>query len=65
MPSGKNFAISSAGVDLGLGDEVQQQLADQENERKKKLLQQSKLPVYGPATMALMGSQLLGPAGGS
>jgi hypothetical protein len=62
--SGKNFAISSAGVDLGLGDQVQQQLQDQEEERKKKLLQMSKMPAYGPATMSLLGQQLIGPAGG-
>lgn len=62
--SGKNLSLAPAATDLGLGDQVQQQLEDQEAERKKKLLQMSKMPVYGPATQALLGNQLLGPAGG-
>ena len=58
MPNPKNFALSAAGLDLGLGDAVKQQLQDQEAERKKKLLQLGKMDIYGAA------GQLLGPAGG-
>ena len=35
----KNYAMNPAVSDLGLGDQLSQQLDDQEEERKKKLLQ--------------------------
>lgn len=37
----KNYAMNPAVSDLGLGDQLSQQLDDQEEERKKKLLQAS------------------------
>lgn len=61
MPNPKNFGLTPAATDLGLGDAVKQQLEDQEAERKKKLLQLGKMDAFGgsPASMSL-----LGPAGG-
>jgi hypothetical protein len=57
MTSSKNFALSPAGTDLGLGDQVKQQLEDSEDERKKKLMQQAKQSsATGPATMQLFGT---------
>jgi len=58
----KNVAISLAGDDLGLVDNVRQKLSDQETERRKKLLQLSKASPFGPATIDLMGQQLMGVA---
>lgn len=55
----KNFAISAAGTDLGLGDMLTQQLQDQEMERKKKLMTQAPRnygdSALGPAAMSLLG----------
>ncbi len=45
----KNLAISGAATDLQLGDQLSQQLADQEEERKKRLLQQQGNNVLSPA----------------
>ncbi len=58
----KNFSMSPAAQDLGLGDMVKQQLEDEDNLRKKKLTQgQSNLGSnFGPATMSLFGGSLLG-----
>lgn len=56
----KNQALSAAG-DLGLGQQLQQSVADQEEElRKKKVLQQQGPGNFGdqmlnPATMSLFG----------
>lgn len=56
----KNVGLSAAG-DLGLGQQLQQSVADQlEEERKKKLLQQSQPGSFGdqmlnPATAQLFG----------
>lgn len=61
--SGKNLALSQSGMDLGLGDMVKQQLEDQEEERKKKLLRMAN-PQFGPASMSLLGGSLgFGPNG--
>lgn len=40
--SAKNFPITSSSTDLGLGDMTSNQLADDEEERKKKLLQMAR-----------------------
>lgn len=63
MNNPKNYAISSAAADLGLGDQLTQQLADQEDERKKKLMTAGKgaLPsAYGDGVMGLASMNLLG-----
>lgn len=60
MESLKNMPLSAAG-DLGLGQQLQQSVADKEDElRKKRLLQQQGPGAFGdqvlnPATMALFG----------
>ncbi len=41
MPLPQNLAISPAAMDLGLGGNLQQQLAEEELRKKKKLLQQA------------------------
>ena len=57
--SAKNFSLSPAGQDLGLGDMVKQQLEDQENERKKKLAQMSSARgTSGGASQSLLGQGL-------
>jgi hypothetical protein len=68
MTSTKNINLSSAGIDLGLGDQLQQQVEDAEAERKKKLMGTGKqgLPnLFGdnalaPAAMMLFGKGNLG-----
>lgn len=53
----KNFSLSPAASDLGLGDMITQQLEDEEAERKKKALQATQNPqTLGPATMSLFSS---------
>lgn len=51
----KNYSLSPAASDLGLGDLVKQQLQDDEEERKKKLLASQRGQALGPATQSLMG----------
>ena len=49
-------ALTQSAVDLGMGDQVKQQLQLQEEERKKKLMMQSNnMTNIGPGTMALFG----------
>lgn len=68
MVSSKNFGLSPAAVDLGLGDALRFQLEDAELERKKKLLAEQRAQkmsggAYGPATQSLYagtGSMSLG-----
>lgn len=38
MVAAKNFSTTAAAQDLGLGDQLKQQLDDAEEERKRKLL---------------------------
>lgn len=58
----KNFAGSSAAQTLGLGDELQNQLASQQDElRKKKALEGAATNgqppgLFSPATLALLGN---------
>lgn len=57
----KNFAGSPAATDLGLGDQLTQQLADQQAElRKKKQLEagatDNQQGLFSPATLALLGN---------
>jgi hypothetical protein len=64
--SQKNFAASPAAQSLGLGDQLQQQLADQQEElRKKRALEASAAGgganlanqgLFSPATLALLGN---------
>ena len=53
--SAKNMGLSLSGQQLGLGDMVTQQLADQEAERKKKLgqLAQAQAGTVSPSAAAL------------
>jgi len=51
-----------AGTDLGLGDQLVQQLADQEAERRKKELQNA--PLNATSTGGAMGGGTLGIIGG-
>lgn len=64
MTSAKNYALSPAAADLGLGEQLTQQLADQETERKKKLMGgagKNALPAaYGDSTMSLAAMNLFG-----
>lgn len=62
MQSAKNFGLSPAATDLGLGDMVRQQVEDAEVERKKKLLRDQNgtagaygSDILGPASLALLG----------
>lgn len=65
---GRNFPTSQAATDLGLGDALVQQMQDQDEERKKKLLQQGTTPstlgvngdMQSPAAQALLGQGGLG-----
>lgn len=59
MDNPKNFGTSSAASDLGLGDMVHQELEDNAEERKKKLLNpmmNNASAAYSPATLSLLGS---------
>lgn len=56
--AGKNIALSPAASDLGLGDQLVQQLQDQDAERKKKLMgaqqqAQSPMGIIGGAVQSL------------
>lgn len=68
--SAKNFGLSPAAHDLGLGDQLVQQLQDQEEERKKKLLQLGQVPNanglngISPGAMQLIGGMGGGLKGG-
>lgn len=60
MMSAKNFQLSPASADLGLGAQLKSQLDTAEEERKKKLLQQAQAlqrsqQTFGPATQQLFG----------
>lgn len=67
VTSNKNLALGPAAQDLGLGDMLQQQLADQEAERKKKALQGAMAQgkglgngMNGMASQSLLGAGLNG-----
>ena len=59
--------LSPAAAALGMGDQLKAQLADSQDERKKKLLAQQRAQaqlsgsLYGPATQSLFGGGM-GPA---
>jgi hypothetical protein len=58
----KNFAGTAAATDLGLGDKLAQQLADQQDELRKRkqaemMARMGQAPgPFGPATLALLGN---------
>ncbi len=63
MQSAKNFMLSPAATDLGLGDALTTQLEDADAERRKKLKAQQMAQKMGqggaglgPATMSLYGA---------
>jgi hypothetical protein len=61
MPSAKNLPLSAAAADLGMGNQLYQELLDSEEERRKKLLRQAQSvqmqqQPLGPATQTLFGS---------
>ena len=58
VPQGMDQVISPAALELGLGGSLRQQLLDQEEERKKKLLREAQAQraaqgALGPATQML------------
>lgn len=58
--SSKNFSLSV--MDLGLGDQLAQQVEDEEAERRKKLLQASDVSAFSsPAVQSIYGAQPGGP----
>ena len=61
--SAKNFGMSPASTDLGLGDAIKQQLDDQEEERKRQLLQQAKMAGSNGAPLSQASAHLGFPAG--
>lgn len=61
-PGAKNFSLTPAAKDLGLGDMVQMQLDDDLEERKKKLLQAQQGGGVGASLMSGMGSMNMGGA---
>lgn len=60
--SAKNFGLTPAAVDLGLGDQLKTQLDDQEEERKRALLQQAKQAGSNGAPLSQASAQLGFPA---
>ncbi len=53
----KNVALSAASSDLGLGDQLQNQVQDdEEQQRQARLNQQRNQGALSPATLALLGS---------
>lgn len=55
VPNPKNFALTGAASDLGLGDMLQQQVQDQSDElKKKRMAGQPTAPLFGAAAMDLM-----------
>lgn len=60
MQSAKNMMLSPAATDLGLGAQLQQQVADTVEERRKKLLKQAGVLEFGaamsPAAQSLLGA---------
>lgn len=60
MISGKNLPLSPAATDLGLGDQLLQQLQDSTDEQRKKRLADAKAaPVgIGMAAQSLLGQSL-------
>jgi hypothetical protein len=54
LPSPQPYS-SAANDLLGLGDDLQEQLRVQDEERKKKLQAQKQLDTFGAASMALLG----------
>lgn len=53
--SAKNFPLSPAAQDLGLGDMANQQLQDQVEERRKKLIQNSQVGAIGSGISSALG----------
>ena len=54
--SAKNSIFSPAATDLGLGDQLNQQLQDEtEEEKKRRLLNQQMQAAINPAVMSLLG----------
>lgn len=60
MVSAKNLMLSPAAADLGLGDQLQQQVADTIEERRKKLLKKTGI---SPMGMSAAGQDLFQGAG--
>lgn len=68
MASGKNMPLSPAVSDLGLGDQLVQQVQDDDEERKRKLLaqadqmkqSQSAALALSPGVASMMGGSISG-----
>jgi len=56
MTSAKNAPLSPAATDLGLGDQLHQQLEDEtEEQRRRRLMNQQMQQAVSPASMMLLG----------
>lgn len=53
--SAKNLMLSPAASDLGLGDQLNQQLESELEKRKKDALKQGQMNLLSPATLSLFG----------
>jgi len=51
----KNASLSPAGTDLGLGQNLQQQVEDETEEARKKRLAMQNGSMFSPASMSLLG----------
>jgi hypothetical protein len=56
MQNPKNFALTPAASDLGLGEEIKTQLDDDVEERKKKAMLAAKMSAMSPAVLSLFGA---------
>lgn len=53
--SAKNLMLSPAASDLGLGDQLNQQLEDDLEKRKKDALKAGQMSIMSPAVLSLFG----------
>jgi len=54
-PNPKNFALSPASVDLGLGDVLSSQMSDELKKRKLEEQMRARQGAMSPATQSLLG----------
>lgn len=54
----KNATLSPAGTDLGLSQNLQQQVEDETDEARKKRLAMANGNLFSPASMSLLGQGL-------
>jgi len=54
----KNISLTPAGADLGLGQNLQQQVEDETDEARKKRMAMANGALFSPASMSLLGQGL-------